>query len=155
MATKRLQKEYLNLQKAPLSHITFQLVDDDIHQWTATLQGPPSTPYADHTFQLSLVFPPTYPFKPPSITFVTPIYHPNVQTATGEICADLIGEGWGPTLNVRHCAELLQSMLENPEPDHPLEAEIAQLLREKPKEFEKKARAYTKEHATKVDGKKK
>ena len=82
------------------------------------------------------------------------MYHPNVKTDTGDICADLIADGWGPTLNVRHCAQLLTAMMENPEPDHPLEADIAQLLREKPKEFEKKAKAYTKEHA-KTDGKKK
>ena len=103
---------------------------DDIHQWTATLTGPPSTPYAGGTFHLSLIFPTTYPFKPPAIKFVTPIYHPNVKTDTGDICADLISEGWGPTLNVKHCAQLLKTMLENPEPDHPLEAEIAQLRKE-------------------------
>ena len=144
----------MSLQKAQLEHITFELVDDDIHQWTATLTGPSSTPYAGGTFTLSLVFPTTYPFKPPQIKFVTPVYHPNVKTDTGDICADLIADGWGPTLNVRHCAQLLTAMMENPEPDHPLEADIAQLLREKPKEFEKKAKAYTKEHA-KTDGKKK
>ena len=102
------KQEFMSLSKSPLDYIEFALVDDDIHQWSATLKGPSSTPYSGGTFNLSLVFPTTYPFKPPRIKFVTPVYHPNVKTDTGEICADLISEGWGPTLNVRHCAQVLK-----------------------------------------------
>ncbi len=29
----------MNLQKAPLDHITFELVDDDIHQWTVSFSS--------------------------------------------------------------------------------------------------------------------
>lgn len=38
-------------------------------------------------------------------------------------------------------------MLQDPQADHPLEDEIAQQLMKKPKDFEKTAKKFTKEHA--------
>jgi ubiquitin-protein ligase len=110
------------------------------------MAGPPSSPYAGGKFRLKLKFPAQYPFKPPVILFETKIYHPSVSK-DGEICAALIGEGWGPTLNVRHCMQVIYEILQNPSPDHPLDEEIAALLREKPKEFDKKAKKYTQKNA--------
>lgn len=95
---------------------------------------------------MSLAFPAQYPFKPPALRFKTKVYHPSVALESGEICADVIGT-WGPTLNAKHCLEVAFSLLQTPEADHPVEDEIAQQLREKPKEFEKTARKYTKEYA--------
>jgi len=92
-------------------------------------------------------FPPQYPFKPPDIKFITKVHHPNVKSDTGEICASLIGEKWSPTLNVRHCAEVLRKILESPDPDNPLEDGIATMMREKPKEYERMAMKCTKEFA--------
>ena len=85
-------------------------------------------------------------FKAPSLKFMTKIYHPSVKLDTGDVCVDVIGS-WGPTLNAKHCLQVVYSMMQSPEADHPLEETVAQQLREKPKEFEKTARKYTKEHA--------
>jgi len=51
------------------------------------MTGPEETPYADGVFTLDMKFPSEYPFKPPTVKFKTPIFHPNVKTDTGEICA--------------------------------------------------------------------
>jgi ubiquitin-protein ligase len=99
------------------------------------------------TFVVHFEFPPQYPFKAPNISFVTRIYHPNVRKETGEICNDLINEGWSPTLNVKHCINVLYNMMQHPDADHPLEVDIATQLVEKPKDFEKTAIKWTKEYA--------
>jgi ubiquitin-protein ligase len=91
-------------------------------------------------FAFQFDFPNNYPFKPPAITVLTQSYHPNIKTSTGEICdAMLTGEGWGPTLNVKKVCAQLRKFLCNPDPDHPLESDIAQLLVDKPEEYAMKA----------------
>ena len=79
---------------------------------------------------------------------MTKIYHPNVKSDTGDICADLISNGWGPTLNVKHCLEVLRSMLITPNPDSPVEETIAGQLRDDPEEFEKNAKKWVEDYAS-------
>ena len=59
----------------------------------------------------------------------------------------MLYDDWAPTLNVTHCFETLLNMMTCPTADSPLEESIATVLRDKPKEFEKTAKKWTKEHA--------
>eukprot|EP00980_Cylindrotheca_fusiformis_P016798 scaffold5064_cov121-Cylindrotheca_fusiformis.AAC.12 len=145
--SKRLLKERAMLEKAPLPFCaSITLLQDDIFTWECHILGPDDTPYQGGVFVLNLDFPAQYPFKAPKLKFKTKVYHPSVSLESGEICADVVGN-WGPTLNAKHCLEVIYSLLQTPQADHPLEESIAQQLREKPKEFEKTAKKYTKEYA--------
>lgn len=115
-------------------------------KWDCEIKGPEDSPYSGGKFILRIEFPSQYPFKAPSLKFKTKIYHPSVKLDTGDVCVDVVG-AWGPTLNARHCLTVVYSMLQSPQSDHPLEESVAQQLREKPKEFEKTAKKYTKEYA--------
>ena len=76
-------------------------------------------------------------------------YHPNIKSSTGEICdAMLTGEGWGPTLNVKKVCAQLRKFLCEPDPDHPLESEVATLLVDKPEEYGKKCWEYARGYCT-------
>lgn len=100
-------------------------------------------------FAFQLDFPPTYPFKPPTITVLSQTYHPNVKKDTGAMCDHVLtGDGWGPTLNVRKICARLRKFLCEPDPDHPLEGDLAQLLVEKPGEYAGAAWRHAAEHAT-------
>ena len=100
-------------------------------------------------FAFKFDFPINYPFKPPTITVLTQSYHPNIKTSTGEICDPMLtGEGWGPTLNVKKVCAQLRKFLCKPDPDHPLESDIAQLLVDKPEEYAKKAYGHAGECCT-------
>ena len=97
-----------------------------------------------------LKFPPNYPFKPPAITVLSKSYHPNINGKTGEICdAILTGEEWGPTLNVRKICFRLRRFLCVPDPDHPLESEIAQKMVDKPEDYKSLAYKFSCENLTK------
>lgn len=53
-------------------------------------------PYNLKAFHLRINFPEDYPFKPPTVTFTTRIYHPNVGH-NGEVCLPIISkENWSP-----------------------------------------------------------
>jgi len=89
----------MQINKAGFSWCTIEPVNDDIMNWRAELQGPEASPYVGGIFLVDFIFGTTYPFKAPSIRFMTKIYHPNVKKESGEICTDVINEGWSPTLN--------------------------------------------------------
>lgn len=122
------------------------LVNEDLFVWDAKVLGPENSPYAGGKFVIRIEFPPEYPFRAPTLHFRTTVYHPSVQTKSGEVCAAVLGT-WGPTLTAQHCLETVYSLLQTPSADHPVEQEIAQQLATKPKEFEKTAKKYTKEYA--------
>lgn len=58
--------------------------------------GKESPPYDKGAFRVEINFPTEYPFKPPRITFMTKIYHPNVDEK-GHVCLAIISlENWKP-----------------------------------------------------------
>lgn len=60
---------------------------------------PHDTPFEDGTFKLTLVFTEEYPNKPPTVRFVSKMFHPNVY-ADGGICLDILQNRWSPTYDV-------------------------------------------------------
>lgn len=82
IAHSRLKRELAELRKSPLERISAGLTDEgsgNFLEWTATMSGPPETPYEEGVFSMRLTFPAEYPFKPPEVRFTTPIYHPNIS----------------------------------------------------------------------------
>lgn len=65
-------------QALPDSITSIQLVEDDLFRWDIRLSAPSDSAYDGGKFTLLLSLPQDYPFKPPSLRFMTPIYHPNV-----------------------------------------------------------------------------
>mmetsp|Transcript_29251 Transcript_29251/g.42948 ORF Transcript_29251/g.42948 Transcript_29251/m.42948 type:complete len:150 (-) Transcript_29251:345-794(-) len=143
---KRLAKELAAIEKDTSGIVTVE-VAEDITRWTVKMKGPESSPYAAGTFLLSFDFK-NYPFKAPDIVFLTRVYHPNVKTDTGEICAGILADNWAPTLNAMHCVNVLRNMLAEPNLESPLETNIAVQYRENKKDFDKTAMKYTKDYAT-------
>lgn len=99
---------------------------DNIFEWAATLAGPPDSPYAGMSFKLKLRFPPDYPFAPPAVTFVTPVYHPNVDAA-GTICLDILGSKWTPAYSVATLLLSLGALLGDANVASPLNGPAASL----------------------------
>ena len=146
MALKRLQKEVSEIQKDTPVNCSAGPNNNDLFNWEATIIGPTETPYEGGIFKLKILFPADYPFKPPKITFETPIYHPNIN-ANGGICLDILKDQWSPALNITKVLLSICSLLDEPNPDDPLMPEIAQLFKSNKAEFNRLAREHTIKHA--------
>jgi len=118
-----------------------------LSSWNLHVAGPVGTPYEGGNFQLSIQVPDNYPFKPPEVKFTTRIYHPNVKSDDGSICADVYQANWAPTLNIRYVIETVLSILMQPNADHAVEPEIAQLMLNDEAGYLARAREWTRNYA--------
>ena len=91
--------------------------------------GPVGTPYHGGVFYLNITFPNNYPFKPPKVSFVTKIYHPNINSSGG-ICLDILKENWSPALTISKVLISICSLLDDPNPEDPLVHDIARQFRD-------------------------
>lgn len=147
MAMRRIQKELQELNKdTPANCSAGPESDNDIFRWRATIIGPTETPYENGIFNLVISFPADYPFKAPTITFETKVYHPNIN-ANGSICLDILKTQWSPALSITKVLLSICSLLSDPNPDDPLVPEIANLYKTNRELFNKNAQEYTMKYA--------
>ncbi|MCL4135881.1 UNVERIFIED_CONTAM: hypothetical protein GTU68_041141 [Idotea baltica] len=62
------------------------------------MHGPPNSPYEKYSFRLEYIPGPSYPYKPPKLTFKDPVWNPFVDFKSGKICCDILQEKWSPAL---------------------------------------------------------
>ena len=82
---RRVAKELADIQAdATVSQITAKPADNsgDLTHLTATITGPPGTPYEAGRFTVDVKIPPEYPFRPPIMKFDTKVWHPNISSQT-------------------------------------------------------------------------
>ncbi|XP_022348067.1 ubiquitin-conjugating enzyme E2 C-like isoform X3 [Enhydra lutris kenyoni] len=82
--------------------------------------------YEDLRYKLSLEFPSGYPYNAPTVKFLTPCYHPNVDTQ-GNICLDILKDKRSALYDVRTILLSIQSLLGEPNIDSPLNTHAAEL----------------------------
>lgn len=148
-AVKRLKREYEFLKnkennpdpndKTATCIKVEPCINMDMFTWEAYLTAPEDSVYKGGVFKLLINFPTDYPFKAPKVTFLTPIYHPNINSK-GTICIDILAEGWSPALTLDKVLVSLLSWLDEPNPDDPLRSEVAELYKNDYEEYKKKCR---------------
>lgn len=144
----RVRKELDELSKADGSGVSAAPIGGDLTHLRGSITGPADTPYAGGTWGLDITLPRNYPFEPPKIKFLTPVWHPNVSSQTGAICLDILKDAWSPALTVKTALLSLQALLCAPEPSDPQDAEVAgQYVRDR-KAWEATARFWTQSYAT-------
>lgn len=136
-ARRRLMRDFKKLQEDPPAGVSGAPTEDSILMWHAIIFGPQDTPFEDGTFKLTMEFTEEYPNKPPTVKFVSKMFHPNVY-ADGSICLDILQNRWSPTYDVAAILTSIQSLLDEPNPNSPANSLAAQLYQENRREYEKR-----------------
>ena len=122
---------------------------DDLMLWFAKINGPIETPYEEGIFDIQLRFDEDYPVKPPSVRFLTPMFHPNIYR-DGKICVDILqSHEWTPAQNVRTILVSIMSLLMDPNPASPANREAAELYNKNKVAYDQKVREFIKANSKK------
>uniref|UniRef100_A0A0E0KZ92 E2 ubiquitin-conjugating enzyme n=1 Tax=Oryza punctata TaxID=4537 RepID=A0A0E0KZ92_ORYPU len=138
-ARKRLMRDFKRLMQDPPAGISGAPQDNNIMLWNAVIFGPDDTPWDGGTFKLTLQFTEDYPNKPPTVRFVSRMFHPNIY-ADGSICLDILQNQWSPIYDVAAILTSIQSLLCDPNPNSPANSEAARLFSENKREYNRKVR---------------
>ncbi|OEU16300.1 ubiquitin-conjugating enzyme [Fragilariopsis cylindrus CCMP1102] len=144
---RRIIKETQRLVAEPVAGISATPYADNLRYFTVGIEGPEETPYEKGVFQLELFLPADYPMAPPKVRFLTKIYHPNIDKL-GRICLDILKDKWSPALQIRTVLLSIQALLSAPNPDDPLDNNVAEVWKNNEEEALKRAREFTKSFAT-------
>lgn len=110
------------------------------------MRGPPDTPYEGGIFNIECKLNTEYPFKAPTMKFLTRVYHPNINIY-GDICLNILKHEWSPSLSLEDVLVSITCLLQDPNPDDPLNSEIAREYRLSKEKFFASARAATEKYA--------
>lgn len=125
-----------------------QVEDTNLLVWQGLIV-PDCPPYDKGAFRIEIVFPAEYPFKPPKVTFRTRIYHPNIDEK-GQVCLPIISaENWKPATKTDQVIQSLIALVNDPEPEHPLRADLAEEYTKDSKKFLKNAEEHTRKFSEK------
>ncbi|KAI5095845.1 ubiquitin-conjugating enzyme E2 T [Silurus meridionalis] len=146
----RLKRELQMLSTEPPPGVSCWQVDERVEELQAQIVGGVNTPYDGGLFTLEIKIPDRYPFEPPKMRFLTPIYHPNIDNA-GRICLDVLKMppkgAWRPSLNISTVLSSVQLLMAEPNPDDPLMADISSELKYNKAAYLEKAQRWTAKHA--------
>ncbi|CAF4604643.1 unnamed protein product, partial [Rotaria sp. Silwood2] len=100
------------------------------------------------SFQIEMKLTSNYPFDPPEVRFLTPIYHPNVGQ-DGKFCHALLKKTY-EYKNTTSLADVVKAVIEHidkPDIDSSLSVELGREYMDNRTEFNRKALEFVKKHA--------
>lgn len=110
-------------------NVRLTLVSSNVHHWHAYIRGPANSPYEKGIFKLNILCPPSYPIAPPTVTFLTKCFHPNINFQTGELCMDVLKSNWSPAWTLQYLCRGICYILSDPNADSPLNCDAGNLIR--------------------------
>eukprot|EP01084_Bolivina_argentea_P030270 56117_1 len=138
-AKQRIDKEIDDIKQNTLFNITAAPINSKNVIWKATIIGTPETPYENGHYDLQIIFPSNYPYRAPQLTFLTKIFHPNIDKH-GNISCDILKTEWSPAYTLMSLLVSIQTCMStggNPQP--PFSSQASKLIRYDVLSFVKKA----------------
>ena len=144
---RRIVKETQRLIAEPVEGISAAPTEDNMRYFNVVIVGPSSSPYEGGVFKLELFLPEDYPMAAPKVRFLTRIYHPNVDKL-GRICLDILKDKWSPALQIRTVLLSIQALMSAPNPDDPLDENVAKMWKTNEAVAMETAREWTRMYAS-------
>lgn len=131
--------------------ISAWVVDEaNILNMEASIEGPEGSPFGEGSYRLSVQVPERYPLEPPRVRFVTPIYHPNIDSE-GRICLDTLKmqpQGcWSPSININTVLLTIRVLMAQPNAEDGLVPDITEEYKRDINLWKKKALEHTRLNA--------
>ncbi|KAI5288854.1 hypothetical protein KEM54_004781 [Ascosphaera aggregata] len=142
-SSRRIAKELNEIIANPPAGCIVEVEDEsNLHKWKVLMDGPEGSPYEGYSFTVDLFLPIDYPFKPPTLSFATRIYHPNVTNdEKGSMCLGMLkSDQWKPSSKIAAVLEFARQLLAEPMPDDAVEGRIAEQYNSDRQAFVKSAR---------------
>lgn len=100
-------------------------------------------------FHIQITLPKDYPFKPPTLSFKTKIYHPNVTNdERGSMCLGMLrADEWKPPNKIVDVLKLVRAVLAAPQADDAVEMGIADEFKSNRQSFDKTAKDWVARYA--------
>mmetsp|Transcript_47228 Transcript_47228/g.96209 ORF Transcript_47228/g.96209 Transcript_47228/m.96209 type:complete len:155 (+) Transcript_47228:98-562(+) len=143
---RRIVKETKRLTTDPVEGIAAAPQPHNPRHFMVAIKGPGDTPFEGGIFKLELFLPQGYPMEAPKVRFLTKVYHPNVD-GVGRICLDILKDKWSPALQIRTVLLSIQCLLSAPNPDDPLDNNVAKMWTDNEAEAHRIAQEWTKKFA--------
>ena len=122
MARTRLMKDIKAIEEDSLLGVSCSQDDKDPLQLNVVIFGGLGQYYENGIFKLILHFSEEYPFTPPVGKFESEIFHPNINK-NGNIDLDILQkQNWLPTYSLTSIVTSLKSLLNEPCPTWPYQA---------------------------------
>jgi len=152
--TELLRRQLNELAKNPVEFFSVGLADENsVYDWELLLIGPDETIFEGGFFKARLVFPSDFPNMPPTMTFISEMWHPNVYE-DGRVCISILhppgedamnsqesaDERWRPILGVEQILLSVISMLSDPNDESPANLDAAVMWRNDRAAFKKRVR---------------
>ena len=109
-SSNRVQKELRAFLANPPENCKLS-VGANIRVWVVQITGAEGTVFAGEKYKLKIVFPKEYPAKPPSVFFLKPTPRHVHVYSNGDICLNLLGKDWRPTMSAQLLVVSIYSML--------------------------------------------
>ncbi|XP_048615693.1 ubiquitin-conjugating enzyme E2 4-like [Brassica napus] len=127
----------MDMMKLMMSDYKVETINDGMQEFFVEFNGPKDSLYEGGVWKIRVELPDAYPYKSPSVGFITKIYHPNVDELS-----DLV--------NVFET--FLPQLLLYPNPSDPLNGEAAALMMRDRPTYELRVKEYCDKYAKPGEG---
>jgi len=151
-AMKLLAKQLTEFEDEPVEGFLVRADESNIFHWDCWIEGPSDTYYAGGIFKLRIEFPHDFPLQPPTVTFVSEFWHPNVYK-DGKVCISILhppgpdemsgedeSERWLPTRSIATIILSIISLLSAPNFSSPANIDASVELRNHPEVYAKRVK---------------